>query len=140
MALIFEQLRKLGLTSLETRSVYNTRTRDVEDLIVWKDSLSGVIYIDDYYTGDDTYTDGVYRTNEASALGGRPDFERQTDVERRCKTNKQFIVGKNILDFGCGAGDFLRMSKEHTVMLQGVELQESYIKSLQNSRIKCTSE
>lgn len=138
MALIFEQLNKLGLTSLETRSVYSTRTRDVEDLVVWKDNLSGVIYIDDYYVGDHTYTTGAYRAEKVVSLGNH--LERQADVDRRYKTNKQFIVGKNIFDFGCGAGDFLRMSGEHAAMLQGVELQESYIKNLQKSGIRCTSE
>ena len=140
MSVIFEQLSKLGLTSLETRGVYSSRTRDVEDLVVWKDNVSGVIYIDDYYTGDGTYTSGVYRLDETLALGNHVDLDRQADVERRYKTNKQFVLGKDIFDFGCGAGDFLRMSEHHAASLQGVELQDSYIKDLQTSGIRCTAE
>ena len=57
---IFKTLKKLGLTSDQTKVLYNKRTRDVEDLKVWKDSLSGVIYIDEFYTVDETYIYGSY--------------------------------------------------------------------------------
>ena len=58
---IFNTLKKLNLTSETTRFVYNKGTRDIDDLIVWKDKISGIIYIDDFYTGKKTYEDGVYR-------------------------------------------------------------------------------
>ena len=58
---IFQTLKKLGLTSKESRILFNERTRDVEKLKVWKDTNSGVIYIDDFYTGDETYIEGNYR-------------------------------------------------------------------------------
>ncbi len=47
---IFQTLEKLGLTSKQSRVLYNDRTRDLENLKVWKDTNSGVIYIDDFYT------------------------------------------------------------------------------------------
>ena len=55
---IFQTLEKLGLTSKQSRVLFNDRTRDVKNLKVWKDSNSGVIYIDDFYTGDEIYIDG----------------------------------------------------------------------------------
>ena len=54
---IFQTLKQLGLTSEQSRVLYNDRTRDIENLKVWKDSISGVIFIDDFYTGDETYVE-----------------------------------------------------------------------------------
>ena len=52
---IFQTLKKLGLSSEQTRILFSDSTRDVNNLKVWKDLESGVIYIDDFYTGDVTY-------------------------------------------------------------------------------------
>ena len=57
---VFNTLQRLNLTSIETRKLFNDRTRDIDDLKVWKDEVSGVIYIDDFYTSDETYIDGAY--------------------------------------------------------------------------------
>lgn len=66
--LIFETLLKLGLTSKKSRFLFNKKTRDVRDLKVWKDSNSGVIYIDNYYVGNKIYAKGAYRANEVKKL------------------------------------------------------------------------
>ena len=42
---IFKTLELLQLTSTQSRSVFNKKTWDVEDLVVWRDDESGVIYI-----------------------------------------------------------------------------------------------
>ena len=98
---IFQTLKKLGLTSKQSRVLYNERTRDVESLKVWKDSNSGVIYIDDFYTGDQTYIDGSYINDKAVELkAGKPDFERNSDAQRRLSSNLKFVAGKKIADFG----------------------------------------
>jgi len=121
---IFQTLEKLRLTSTQTRSVFNTKTRDVDDLIVWKDNVSGVIYIDDFYTGDETYEDGSYRQAKVDSIG-KPDYERFTDAKRRFNTNLQHVTGKRVMDFGCGAGDFLRLIKNHSSSVCGSRLQQS---------------
>ena len=93
---------------MHSRVLFNERTRDVENVNVWRDSKSGVIYIDDFYTGDETYIDGSYRDNQLVELkGGKPDFERNSDAQRRLASNLKFVAGKKIADFGCGSGDFL---------------------------------
>ena len=65
---IYQTLKQLGLSSDRTKTLFNKKTRDVNELNVWRDSKSGVIFIDDYYTGDQTYIDGVYRSNELKFL------------------------------------------------------------------------
>jgi len=49
---VFDTLQRLGLASVETQSIFAPQTRDKEGLTVYRDTVSGVVYIDDYYVGD----------------------------------------------------------------------------------------
>ena len=115
---------------MATRSLFSTKARDNKDIRIWKDDISGVIYIDDFYIGEKTYRYGDYRNEEAEIL------ERINDKNRRYKNFYQFAVGKKVLDFGCGAGDFLRLIKDDATEVFGIELQQSYLKSLNKDGIK----
>ena len=140
MTTIFQTLEQLGLTSKQSRVLYNDRTRDVENLKVWKDSISGVIFIDDFYTGDETYVDGSYRDDMAVELKtGKPDFERINDAQRRFKSNLKFVAGKKIADFGCGSGDFLKLVNPFCESVIGIELQQNYVDDLNAVGISCTN-
>lgn len=137
---IFQTLEKLGLTSKQSRVLFNERTRDVESLKVWKDTVSGVIYIDDFYTGDETYIDGSYRNAQAVELNiGKPDLERINDAQRRLKSNLKYLAGKKIADFGCGSGDFLKLVQPFCECVVGIELQQNYIDDLNAVGISCTN-
>ena len=137
---IFQTLVKLGLTSKQSRVLFNERTRDVDSLNVWKDSDSGVIYIDDFYIGDKTYVDGTYRDHKAVALKtGKPYFERDSDAQRRLASNLKFVAGKKIADFGCGSGDFLKLVQPYCADVIGVELQQNYVDELNANGIQCTN-
>jgi len=130
MGRIFETLSNLGLTSEDSRSVLSNSTRDAEDLVVWKDDISGVIYIDDYYVGDSKYELINYKTS-------RPDYERLTDAKRRLSAYKKYYVGKDICDLGCGEGLFLKGAISEANSVSGVELQKECISSLEKSGISC---
>ena len=135
---IFQTLKKLGLSSEQTREIYNNKTRDVNDVNVWKDSVSGVIYIDNFYTGDETYTEGSYRDEECDDLGiAKPEFEAEMDAQRRFNSSIEFVAGKKIADFGCGSGDFLKLVQPYCSEVMGIELQQNYIDSLNSNGISC---
>lgn len=134
---IFKILEKLNLTSTKTRKLFNNKTRDIEDLEVWKDEASGVIYIDNFYTGNQTYIDGKYRNNTSLNLQSKPEFEHSADAERRFKANLKFVTGKRIADFGCGNGKFLQLVNQYCSSVIGIELQEDYVKSLNSLGISC---
>ena len=71
-----------------------------------------MIYIEDFYTGEETYIDGSYREDRDSTFNStKIDFERNLDAERRFKSNLKYVTGKRVADFGCGSGDFLKMVK-----------------------------
>lgn len=135
---IFATLKKLGLTSESTRFLYNERTRDIENLKVWKDKASGVIFIDNYFTGDDTYISGLYRDdkNLYSKIGNDL-FENEMDLSRRVEFCLKFVSGKKIADFGCGNGNFLKAVKPFCADAIGIELQEDYVKQLNDVGIRC---
>lgn len=133
---IFETLQALGLTSKETRTVYATATRDLDPLTVYRDTQSGVVYIEDFYVGDAIYRDGGFKQANA-ALFGVPDYERASLCARRERTLAQFHVGKTIADFGCGRGDFLRAVKAKSASAAGIELEEDYRARLQADGIDC---
>ena len=135
---VFETLENLGLTSKDTRSIFNQKTRDVDGLTVWRDNISGVIYIEDYYTGDNTYIDGSYRDEEKFLeKAGNPDYERLTDAKRRLDSHLKHVAGKSVMDFGCGEGDFLRLIQDHCVDICGVELESRYVQGLEADGIDC---
>ena len=135
---IFETLELLDLTSPETRVVFSEKTRDIYDLVVWKDSISGVIYIDSFYTGDDTYEQANYRQEKEVSLNtGSPDYERIMDANRRLDFCRSFCSGKNLLDFGCGSGEFLRLVRPYCKSVIGVELEQGLVKEIKQTGIDC---
>ena len=141
MNTIFTTLEKLQLTSLETRILFSEKTRDVDDLKVWKDSVSGVIYIDEFYTGDETYIEGAYVEDKKKQLKtGNRDYERITDAKRRLHSNLNLVTGKKLLDFGAGSGDFLRLAKDYCAEVSGVEIQQNYCDDLNSEGIDCKTD
>ncbi|MDB0016099.1 class I SAM-dependent methyltransferase [Alphaproteobacteria bacterium] len=137
---IFETLRDLGMTSMSTRKMFSHGTRDNPGVNVWRDSVTGVIYISDFYTGDEAYASGKYRQEKVDKLStGKPDLERSRDLERRVNTYSHLCVGKNIAEFGCGSGDFLNKMKMLCENVVGIELQTDYISKIRNDGISCVS-
>lgn len=136
---LFETLQSLNLTSLETRELFNSRTRDVANLKVWRDRESEIIYIDEYYTGDQTYIDGGYINQHHLLQSGNASFEENTDSVRRIESNLKFLSGKKVLDFGCGNGSFLRLINEHCNQVAGVEIQANYVNALNSESITCAT-
>ena len=65
------------------------------------------------------------------------DYEKVTDCMRRINDFKPFYIGKDIVDFGCGHGDFLYLTKNHTKSSSGVELNGCFIKKLNDNEIRC---
>lgn len=135
MGNIFDTLKKIGITSSETREKIASRTRDKDDVTVWRDRLSKVIYIDDFYVGDTEYEAGEYRGDDRGE-----DFEAYGDARRRLNDYNQHYVDKKICDVGCGAGLFLLGAQDRARSVSGVELQQSYIDTLGNQNIECVND
>ena len=127
-------LTQIGAINPERVQLLSTRTRDRE-VPVHIDPATGVIFIDDFFVGDEEYRSGTYRGDE-----GRLDYEDLVDSQRRKKFSLPLVYGRSVLDFGCGAGGFLKAIRAEALSLQGIELQESYREALNSLGIPCLSE
>ena len=62
--------------------------------------------------------------------------ETEIDDLRRFKKFKKNILGKNVLDFGCGNGGFLIKALEFANLAQGLELETRVQDHYKDSTIK----
>ena len=134
-------LKTLNELELANNSVlFHKGTRDNSNINVYRDLNSGIIYVKDNFVDDEEYLEGEYREEVAKKVGFDrtvKDFMRVNDCARRVKENAPFYIGKDITDFGCGEGDFLKETKEFAKSSVGIELQINCIKELNNIGIRC---
>jgi 2-polyprenyl-3-methyl-5-hydroxy-6-metoxy-1,4-benzoquinol methylase len=131
---IYDTLEALNLTSKKTRKVLSENTRDKPGVIVWQDQESKVIYIEDTHCEMDDYLTGGYRQGDQKSS-----YESDKDLKRRVTNYRQFYMGLNICDVGCGAGDFLLNVKSSTQMASAVELQTKYVELLNSNGVQCVN-
>lgn len=136
MGKIFDVLESLNLASTETAEIFSESTRDIENLKVFKDTKSEIIYIDDFFVGDHIYKEGSYREDESTA--STASIEDIADCKRRSEHFIDFYSNKTICDFGCGEGTFLINTVKNTKKSFGVEIQENYLKNISKKNIDCT--
>jgi len=129
-------LKKLKLINNDNIKLFSQGTRDNKNIKVYRDEVTGVIFIDDYLTEKEIYKSGKYR-KEKIKLSGKPEYERFKDLKRRLSNYSQFFVGKRIIDFGCGAGDFLHSIKNQCSESCGIEIQRDYRYNLEEKGIHC---
>lgn len=135
---VFKTLKGLGLTNEETREVYSSRTRDMEGVTVYRDTISGVVYIDGYYVGDDMYEAASHREHDFYKLVDW-DYEYQQDQRRRLESYAQFYTGKTITEFGCWKGLFLKEAAARGAQTTGIELHKGYLEALNAEGYRCVS-
>lgn len=132
---ISDTLLRIGAIKKENIDVFYSKTRDVNNLKVFRDRASKVIFIDNFYIGDEIYINGEW-LKEFNPSSVR-DLEDFSDNERRFNSYKQFLIGNSIVDFGCGMGSFLKQSKNLAKSVIGIELQQNYIDNLCKENIQC---
>lgn len=135
---IYKLLSDLRLIKESSEELYSHGTRDRENIKVFRDSDSGVIYIKDFYIGDEEYERGDYRYgNEHNLSNSSANFEAMEDLERRLNAYRRFAYGKKVIDFGCGQGDFLMSIEGNALEVCGIELQQNYVEHLNEAGIPC---
>jgi SAM-dependent methyltransferase len=138
--IILETLLRINAVSKDNIELLSDHTRDKPDLSVFTDCKTGVIFINAFFVGESEYIDGGYRKMKLvgnTHKGVR--YEDDRDTARRFDAYKQFIAGKDICDFGCGSGNFLKKAKKLAGSVSGVELQADYRQQLNSLGIACES-
>lgn len=59
------------------------------------------------------------------------------DDNRRYQLLEKLVENKNVLDFGCGNGGFLRLIENISKNITGIDLEERMIKELQKENVEC---
>tara|TARA_B100001094_G_scaffold243714_1_gene239827 strand:+ start:1922 stop:2800 length:879 start_codon:yes stop_codon:yes gene_type:complete len=135
---VLNDLITTGSVNKDTIEIFSNHTRDNSNLKVNIDNTSGVIFIEDFYVGHVEYQKGNYKENLSNLeFNEFENYEDKEDSKRRVDDFKDYIKDKKVCDFGCGKGSFLRLAREYSNSLYGVELQENYASLLENNGIRC---
>jgi 2-polyprenyl-3-methyl-5-hydroxy-6-metoxy-1,4-benzoquinol methylase len=135
---VLNDLITTGSINKETIEIFSKNTRDNSNLNVNVDTTSGVIFIEDFYVGHVEYEKGNYKENSSNLeFNEFENYEDKEDSKRRVDDFKDYIKDKKVCDFGCGKGSFLRLAREYSNNLYGVELQGNYASLLENNGIRC---
>ena len=136
-------LYKFNLSDKDSLKIFNESTRDVTNLNVLKCIKSDVIVLERLVLPEDYYEKNIHYTNE---------FEGSTKIEkglieskpleddiRRFESYKELIKGSEILDFGCGRGGFIKLSKKISKRSVGLELNITNREYLNNIGVQCVN-
>ncbi len=139
---VFNDLKKVGLIKNSRLKVIKKNLRNGKSAVLL-DTKNKFIFLEKYLVNDNFYKKvfDVKTPKQTSKL-----FINKTnilnDYLRYFNLFKKFIKNKNVLDYGCGYGQFLFLCSKITNQLNGVELSKASIEFIKkkNSKIKVQSE
>ncbi len=118
---IYDELIKLKLIKKLNLITLNNKTRDKKIKVI-KDLKTKIIFLEKCITTNEYYSSLKYKVNDRII---EDDYRRASQFEKNLKN-------KDILDFGCGWGGFLRNIKNYK-SLSGIELREECINFIKNN-------
>ena len=140
---IIDELKKLKLISKKNLIILNNKTRDKKIKVI-KDSKSKIIFLDKCKTSNNYYSFLRYQDHIkkdlkkpkknaiVKTISGNIKTAVIGDDIRRLNQFNRFIEKKDILDFGCGWGGFLKNIGKYK-SLNGVELRKECIRYIQKN-------
>jgi 2-polyprenyl-3-methyl-5-hydroxy-6-metoxy-1,4-benzoquinol methylase len=136
-------LYQFKLSNKNSLKLFNKSTRDEDNLNVLKCIKSGVIVLEkflipeEYYEKNIRYNDKIKGNTET--VDGLIKSKPLEDDIRRFESIKELIKDSKILDFGCGRGGFIQLTKEISERSVCLELNEVNRDYLNNIGIQCVS-
>ena len=141
---IYDELKKLKLIKKLNLITLNNKTRDKKIKVI-KDLKTKIIFLEKYITTNNYYSLLKYKDDNRKVsdkskrkianiktLSGNIKTPVIDDDYRRASQFERNFKNKNILDFGCGWGGFLRNIKNYK-SLSGVELRKECINFIKNN-------
>ena len=133
---IYKELKSLKLISDKSIIKISNKTRD-KKICVYKDKKSKIIFLEKYITKLDYYSSLKYKDDERKianvrTLSGYIQSPILDDDIRRINLFKKNCKNKDVLDFGCGLGGFLR-NLSGAKSLNGVELRKECIEYIKKN-------
>tara|TARA_B110000008_G_C16977428_1_gene566511 strand:+ start:5168 stop:6088 length:921 start_codon:yes stop_codon:yes gene_type:complete len=134
-------LYQFSLANKSSLKIFHRSTRDITNLNVLKCSKSGVIVLEKFVTPEEYYEKNIYYTDEFKGLEktvkGLIRTKPLEDDLRRFKSYKELINGSELLDFGCGRGDFVKLADKISKNTIGLEINKANREYINNIGIKC---
>ena len=138
---IFNELLKLKLISKLNLITLSNKTRD-KKIKVLQDFKTKIIFLDKCTTSNQYYSSLKYRYGDRNIVVKKKIANVKTfsvniktpiieDDYRRAGQFEKNLKNKDVLDFGCGWGGFLRNVKNYK-SLSGVELRKECINYIKN--------
>ena len=115
-----------------------TRPGDIRDnskIKVIQCANCGLVTLSDFsHIAENHYEEGKMHSYQNTMQ----EWMKETEIDdaRRLNSFKKNLLGKNILDFGCGNGGFLSKAMDFANLAQGVELESRVQEYYENSTIK----
>ena len=121
---IYLELKKLRLINNSFLTILCNKTRDKKIRVI-KDLKSKIIFLEKYMTTNEYYASLKYKDDDRKflekptkitnikTLTGNIKVPIIEDDLRRVNQFKNILKNKNVLDFGCGWGGFLRNIKNY---------------------------
>ena len=131
---IYDELKKLKLIKDKNLYIISSKTRD-KKLNVFKDKHSNIIFLQKYLTSINYYASIKYGGSKIKTSKGIVNTPEIADDVRRAEHFKKVCKKKDILDFGCGWGNFL-LNIKSAKSLSGVELREECLKKISKLKNK----
>tara|TARA_Y100000389_G_C17436956_1_gene506117 strand:- start:620 stop:1543 length:924 start_codon:yes stop_codon:yes gene_type:complete len=140
---IYYELKKLKLIKDSFLINLSNETRDKKIRVI-KDLKTKIIFLEKYITTNKYYTSLKYKDNDRKNLKKQKKTTRIKifsgsiktpiieDDYRRANQFEKILKNKDVLDFGCGWGGFLRNIKSYK-SLNGVELRKECINHIQHN-------
>ena len=139
---IYKELKKLKLIKDSNLIILANKTRDKKIRVI-KDTKTKVIFLEKFITSNSYYTSLKYNDNDRKIKKkikintiktsfGNIKTKILEDDQRRAFQFKKYLKNKNILDFGCGWGGFLKNIKKYK-SLNGVELRKECLDHIKNN-------
>ena len=138
-----ELLYKFKLSDKDSLKVFNESTRDEANLNVLKCIKSDVIVLEKLVLPEDYYEKNIYYTNrfKGNTVTTKDIIESKPleDDVRRFELHNELIKGSKILDFGCGQGGFIQLSKNISKRSVGLELNKVNREYLNDNGVQCVN-
>jgi len=122
-----------GTTSFKTR---HGRVRDSDEIKVLECEECGLVFLSSFaHINNEFY-------EESGMLLGEMDIQKYRnnsyqDDKRRATFIESTVLNKSVLDFGCGGGGLLHILKDQTARIEGLELDNTLNKIINDEGITC---
>ena len=132
---IYKLLINLNLIKRKNLEIFAKGTRD-SNIKVLSDKISKVVFLEKIKTNN-----LYYRFKKKMVYGDKVKVftkdktiitKKTKEDELRFNNFKKHIVNKEVCDFGCGNGSFLKLINKHSKYVCGVELYDKYISDLKS--------